>query len=145
MNIPKVRIANLEPRVWKENKNASCYLYAINVAINEYLLVGELIGEKCTKDTSDKRLIKILKKELKFIGYQVEETRRNIKLKENELKICIARDSDTGYYHFFRQDDNGIWTHKFPEEFPEVTEFYGEDKFYYQDFKTRWYFKLRIS
>ena len=34
------------------------------------------------------------------------------------MKIYLQREENTGYYHFLREDEDGLWSHKFPNELP---------------------------
>lgn len=126
----KLRILNnppvFNPEKWKYAINAGCYPYAINLFYNKFALVGDFIGKRCSEKVSDKILIETLKKELKFLGYDVKETNAQYSVKEDEIKIYIQRDEHTGYYHFLRQDKSGIWSHKFPNELPTNLDSYGQ-------------------
>ena len=47
-----------EPNKWKNAKDAGCYPYAINLLKNEFFVVGEFIGKRCTEKTSNEDLVK---------------------------------------------------------------------------------------
>lgn len=44
-----------EPSKWSNAIGAGCYPYALNLVKNEFFVVGELIGKRCT----EKHLMKI--------------------------------------------------------------------------------------
>lgn len=136
---------NYSPSDWKEYKEASCYSYAINLPINRFILVGDILGNGINEKASDEELLSVLKKEIRFLGAEIQLTTEDSKVEKNEYKICLIRDPRTGYYHFFRQDNDFLWSHKFPQEFPERVDYNGEDSFYYKSFSKRWYFKIRIQ
>lgn len=106
---------------WGEGIATGCYNYAINVLANDFYLVGDFIGNRCTEYTTDEELIDTLISELeeKFY-YKVEETTRKVKPKENQFKICLLRDFHTGYYTFYRQNVDGTWSCKIPSDIPQI-------------------------
>ncbi len=120
VNTPK-----FNPNKWKHAIKAGCYPYAINVFIDEFFLVGSIIGKPCNCKVSDETLIKVLKEELNSIGYIVKEVKTEDTIEEDELKIYLQRETKTGYYHFLREDEDGIWSHKFPNEIPCRTDSLG--------------------
>lgn len=146
--MPKTINRQLEfnPNQWAGYEKASCYLYAINVFINSYYLVGDMIGKTCNNKVSDLELIKILKKEINFLGYKIEEIKKEEEVdNEKFLKICLIRDERTGFYHFLRQEKDKSWSEKYPMELPNKVDFKDEDSVYNLDFRKRWYFKIRVS
>lgn len=107
------------PNRWKYAINAGCYPYAIDMFQNEFFLVGDLIGKRCDNKVSNEQLINTLIEELNEIGYEVIEIEdANEKINSDEFKIYLQREEHTGFYHFFRQDVDGIWSHKYPFELP---------------------------
>ena len=106
------------PNKWKHAINAGCYPYAIDLFIDEFLVVGDMIGKRCNSCVSDERLIYVLKEELQEIGYEVAEIEVDKKIHSEESKIYLQRNEHTGFYHFLRQDEDGLWSHKFPGELP---------------------------
>ena len=125
---------------WEKFKYASCYSYVLNLHINQCLLVGELIGKRCNVETSDENLIKVLKEEVQAIGYNIQQIEKEEIIKDNEFKICLTRDYTTDWYHFFRQDVDGFWSHKYPLEPPRRGEITADS-----EDKKSWYFKIRIG
>lgn len=107
-----------EPNKWKNAKGAGCYPYAINLLKNEFFVVGEFIGKRCTEKTSNEDLVKTLKEELEVLGYNAEEIDVEDSISEDEMKIYLQREEQTGYYHFLREDADGLWSHKYPDELP---------------------------
>lgn len=129
----KINIRELEntpdydPFSWMNLKEAGCYPYALNLKTNKFFLVGDLIGKRCNSIVSDKILIETMKEELKSIfDYEVIEVDTDELVARNEKKIYLQRDDHTGYYHFLRQDSDGFWSHKFPNELPERKDSYGQ-------------------
>ena len=108
----------LEVKKWKKYLGASCYQYAINFYSNEFLLVGDIIGKRCNEYSSDEKLIETLREELEVLSYEITETETYTPLEKHETKIYLQRDQNSGYYHFLKQDNNGIWSHKYPNEMP---------------------------
>lgn len=49
------------------------------------------------------------------------------KINSDEFKIYLQREEQTGYYHFLRQDEDGIWSHKFPNELPTRKDSFGNE------------------
>lgn len=134
-NKPKYR-----PNKWKHAIKAGCYPYALDLFQDEFFLVGDLIGKRCDCKVSDKQLIDTLLEELKEIGFDVVEIEFvDEKINENEFKIYLQRDLHTGYYHFLREDDNGIWSHKSPNELPTEKKL----KELKEDISSNWCFKLK--
>lgn len=108
-----------KPKAWKKYLNAGCYPYALDWKVNRFYLVGELIGEKCDCYVSDEYLIRVLIQELKLVfRYEAELVDAEYKCKADEKKIFLQRHNQTGYYHFYREDDNGEWSNKFLNELP---------------------------
>lgn len=130
---------HFDEQEWRKFIEASCYSYAINLHINQCLLVGELIGKRCNVETSDENLIKVLKEEVQAIGYSIKQIEKDEIIKDNEFKICLERNYTTGWYHFFRQED-GFWSHKYPLEPPRRGEITADS-----EDKKSWYFKIRIG
>lgn len=118
----KIRNDNLgfAPEKWSSLIEAGCYSYVLNLKINEFFLVGDFIGRRCTFKESKEVLIGILKEELRFIfKYEVKEIETDKVVEENERKIYLLRDRISGYYHFFREDSDRGWSHKNPQELPK--------------------------
>ena len=92
-----------EPSKWKNAKGAGCYPYAINLLKNEFFVVGEFIGKRCTEKTSNEDLVKTLKEELEVLGYNAEEIDVEESISEDEMKIYLQREEQTGYYHFLEK------------------------------------------
>lgn len=120
-----LRTPKFQPSKWENARGAGCYPYAINIQKNEFFVVGELIGKKCTSKISDETLVETLIEELNSIGYFVKEISIEEEIKENEQKIYLQREKQTGFYHFLRQDSDGLWSHKYPNELPIRTDSIG--------------------
>lgn len=106
-------------RQWKKCLKAGCYPYALDMRINEFALIGDFIGKRCTWRVSDEVLIDTLIKELDFLEIKVRKSNLEEVVKKGEIKIYLERDTMSGYYHFSRQDASGIWTHKEPGKTPQ--------------------------
>ena len=115
------------PNKWKHAINAGCYPYAIELFIDKFLVVGDIIGKRCASDVSDERLISVLKEELEEIGYDVSEIDVDQEIGAEESKIYLQRNEHTGFYHFLRQDEDRLWSHKFPNELPTRKDSAGYD------------------
>lgn len=125
MNKVKQNIRILEnypeynPNIWKPFLNAGCYPYVLDLRVDKFFLVGDLIGKRCNSLVSDEYLIEVIKEELgEIFDYELTEVDTQTEVKEFEKKIYLQREQRTGYYHFLRQDNDGIWSHKFPNELP---------------------------
>lgn len=86
-----------EPNKWKNAMGAGCYPYALNLLKNEFFVVGELIGKRCTEKTSNEVLVETLKEELDVLGYNAEEIDVEDSISEDEMKIYLQREENTGY------------------------------------------------
>lgn len=82
------------PNKWKYAINSGCYPYAINLFVDKFLLVGDLIGKRCNDYVSDERLISVLEEELEEIGYNVSEIDVDDVIAPNELP---TRKDSAGY------------------------------------------------
>ena len=108
-----------EPQQWKKFRNAGCYPYCLDLKVDKFFLVGDLIGKRCDSHVTNMYLIQTLKEELETIfDYKVKEVDTEYRTKKGEKKIYLQRDEHTGYYHFLREDDDNVWSHKFPNELP---------------------------
>lgn len=104
---------------WENFLNATCYTYALNLLTNERLYIGDIyLKKRIATSCSDQEVISALIKEAEAIGYSISETTENEKVKKDELKICIVREDTVGYYHLYREEREGFWTHKKPMELP---------------------------
>lgn len=122
----------IECEKWKDKLEAGCYPYALKIPINEFCLIGEFIGNPCTGITSEKELIETFKQEVQEIfNYKLEETNWETIPKDNQFKVILVRDFHSGYYHFYRQNSEGVFTDKIPGELPMLAterEILGENK-----------------
>lgn len=114
------------PKSWIDFMKAGCYTYAINLKYNEFFLVGDFIGKRCTEKVSDEFLISILIEELEYLGYKSIPCQTESNVDKNQFKIYLQREEHTGYYHFLREDNDGIWSHKFPNELPIRSDSIGQ-------------------
>lgn len=106
------------PNEWEMFLKAGCYQYAMDWKMDEFFLIGKLLGKECKSYTQTELLIFTLMKELKSLYYEVEITEPEVKAKEGEKKIYLQYFPSIGTYHLLREDDDGIWSHKYPRELP---------------------------
>lgn len=116
------------PAKWKHALGAGCYPYAINVFLDDFYLIGDFLGSRCSTNVSNDELISVMKYELEEIwNYKVTEVDLQHPCHENEFKIYLEREMNTGYYHFYRQDTNGEWSDKLPGELPKECFFFLQE------------------
>lgn len=111
-------IPKYDPKGWKDELDAACYLYALDIHLNKFCLLGDFIGKTCNEKVSDQKLINTFFEEIKFLGFDAKEVDVEYSPQEGEKKIYLQRSQLTGEYHFLRQDDDGIWSHKFSWDYP---------------------------
>ena len=114
------------PNMWKHFIDAGCYSYALDIRINDFFLVGDFIGKRCNAHVSDQQLIETLIEEVSFLGFHIQPTKTESPIRSDQRKIYLQRFEHSGHYHFLRQDSDGIWSHKFPQELPVQKDSYGE-------------------
>lgn len=107
---------------WEPFLNAGCYQYALDWKVDEFFLIGGLLGRACKLYTQTDLLIFTLMKELQSLHYEVEITEVEKKTKEGEKKVYLQCFPSIGTYHLLREDDDGIWSHKYPRELPLRTD-----------------------
>ena len=111
-----------EPERWRKYLEASCYVYALNLPLNKMVLIGSFIGNVCKSDTPDDEIDRVLKEEVSYIfDYDIEEITEDYPLKIGQKKIFIERNK-YGFYHMFREDEGGIWSHKMPGGLPQLVD-----------------------
>ena len=117
------------PEEWENYLKAGCYPYSLNLKIDKFALIGDFIGKRCTKNTDEDTLIDTLQEEVRFLGFEIRQVRLReiIHLKNGEFLIYLIRDKHLGVYHVLRRDDNGTWSHKFPDEYPIKANFLEEE------------------
>lgn len=100
-----------------------CWPYALNAKYGYFALVGDFIGKRCKYDKTDKELIKRIIEEGEYFGLEIKQVDTQYELKEGEYLIYLKRDIHTGYYHFFRKDEDGQWSDKHPGKPPQRVDF----------------------
>lgn len=134
------------PKDWEKYSKTGCYTYALNIKTKEFKLIGDFIGKRCTYRTNVKDLLKTFRLEVKTLGFSVRGIHLDDleHLKPGEFAIYLKRDKHIGYYHFFRRDDNGVWSHKHPDEDPEEIDLM-EEEYVEEDnsFLKGWLFALK--
>jgi len=111
---------------FEEHRNNNCYTYAINQPVNpytdkpyeyyEYCQPGFLGGKGIEPDYSyDERLVELAKKDLKNLGYKlIKSSFKGYIDDKNCWKVAFCYgDND---YHWYRQNKDGTWSHKWGEE-----------------------------
>ncbi len=105
-----------EPALWFRNcPRANCYPYALDLKINQPMLVGDMIQKRvkqcfCREDFN--HFFQVFEEELDTIGLKiVDRMEDNAVGLKGDLKICILF-LYTGDYHFVRQDLDEIWSLK---------------------------------
>ena len=137
-----------QPQKWDNYSKTGCYTYALNIKKKAFFLVGDFIGKRCTYRTNVKDLLKTFRLEVKTLGFSVREIQLEDleHLKPGEYAIYLKRDKQIGYYHFFRRDSNGVWSHKHPDEDPEEIDLMEEEYVYTDNFFVRgWLFALKVK
>lgn len=114
----KLNSTEFNPKEWEEYPNAGCYPYALDWKIDRLLLVGELLESKCSQGVSAETLITFLMHEQAALGYQIDAVDVKHKCKEGEKKIYLQYFPKLGSYHMLREDSDGTWSHKYPNEPP---------------------------
>lgn len=114
------------PRRWAGRLlGAGCYPYAANFYCDRFIRIGDIIGNPCDMITPDDELIRTLEMELLYLGYQsVEEVQTDYILQPGEQKIYLRRAEQLGVYHMFRQNDDGLWSHKYHNKLPSEKDSY---------------------
>lgn len=95
-----MRIRNIEMRDWNELLGAGCYQFAVGMFDHRPLLIGDYIGERRTWRHTNQQILNTLKKELEYLGFSVRDSQVEEIPRENERKIFLEREIQTGYYHF---------------------------------------------
>lgn len=116
------------PRKWAGRLlGAGCYPYAANFYCERFIRIGELIGKPCDMVTPDNELIITLWEELLYLGYKsVKEVRTDYILQPGESKIYLRRADQLGVYHLFRQNSDGLWSHKYKNKLPSERDSYQD-------------------
>lgn len=116
-NQPK-GIPEFRPESWECSLDAGCYSYALDIHINKYFFLGDFIGKSCNENISNEKLLEVFEEEMNFFNYKVKEVDVEYLCQNSQKKIYLQRLELTGYYHFLRQDKDGLWSHKFPWLYP---------------------------
>lgn len=114
-----------KPRKWAGKLlGAGCYPYAANFYCETFIRIGEFIGTPCDMQTSDNELVRALAEELLYIGYRsVEEVSIDYDVNPGEQKIYLQRSEQLRTYHMFRQNGDGLWSHKYRNKLPMETDY----------------------
>lgn len=115
---------NNDPAIWKVH---NCYSYSMNSidpklvnfcrknnlqnCRNKFHQPGALHGERNALNASSRRTCPVVEKLMMADVPNMERSTYEAKCKPNTRKIALVVDKGEDY-HFYRQDDNGMWTHK---------------------------------
>lgn len=99
------------PDEWEDYNSSNCYPYALGLKTNESFLVGDIIGKRVTDKDSIDILLYTLRLELEALGFEMLECCTEDIAPEGSFKIYLERNS-SGEYHFLREDEDGLWSHK---------------------------------
>lgn len=136
---------------WCDYLNATCYTYALNVFTNERLYVGDIyLNNRVDTASSDDDLIKSLIQEIELFGVTVIKCDRNEKINDDEFLFCMVREETLGYYHFYRLERDGFWTHKKPMELPDNVGYdgniiYNPEEAVEPGYNRIYYFKVKTN
>lgn len=112
---------------WGGYLNATCYTYALNVFTDDRLYVGDIyLDSRVDTSCSNEKLIELLIQEVEMFGVNISRCDKDEKVGDNEFLICMVREDSVGYYHFYRLEEDGFWTHKKPMELPNNIGYDGE-------------------
>ena len=100
-----------DPDEWEYYLGANCYPYAIGLKTNKSFMIGDLIGRRVTNKDSIVTILYVLHLELETLGFEVLECCTEDIVPEGSHKIYLEKNS-CGEYHFLRQDEDGLWSHK---------------------------------
>lgn len=115
-----------DPEEWRACQYANCYVYALRLKLNASKLIGDFIGHRVTCSDSIDTQIAVLFKELEMLGFMAEECEpTDLVDDETTIKIYIEWDKNR-QYHFYRQDEDGRWSHKAREFAPKNVNQFGE-------------------
>ncbi len=117
---------NSKHTTWENIETTNCYAYALNLdypqsKIGEYAYnVGALSGKTLKDEFTYEELIEYLLRDLRFLKCQIKEIDPMEETEENSYKIAVFTEDyrklfdEFGYsdYHFLREEETGIWTHK---------------------------------
>ena len=135
MNLSNKDHPKFEPEKWNSDefikKTHNCYSYALNIIYKENAHIckkyiemredgdcsfikpqlgrhsGYLDEYKLVKLTCDKVV-----RRLKHDNPHIKKLRKNQECPDGYYKIALTCRSDGFDYHFYRQDSNGLWSHK---------------------------------
>ena len=104
--------------------NATCYTYAFNIYTNQRIYVGDLLYDKrLDTNVTDQVLVDTIMKEITIWGYKGSIVKDFL---GKDFIVCLVRERGKGYYHFYRQIKENLWTHKKPMELPTSLDWRGE-------------------
>ena len=100
--------------------NTNCYSHALGATFPnlELYRIGAISGKKPIDEKyfSIEEIKELLFLDCDTLGLKIEESSLEEKISANQYKIklfvCIWANEQIGDYHFWRQDNGGIWTEK---------------------------------
>lgn len=100
------------PNEWSTYGRANCYMYALNLHMNQSLLVGDFINKRITPSNISE-LMKTLILELNLLGFRLAKPGEKNYM---EIGIHINR---ANMYHLIRKDMDGEWSDKMCGTMPQ--------------------------
>ena len=134
LNIKNINGLKQTSELWRKcsiRENTNCYAYALNLFINPktekrfinwgHVQPGNICNRKNKWINWNSIICKLNKKNLeyfisefrkdcKYLGYQVRKSSYNESRKGNWWKVALCFDRND--YHWYRQNDDGTWSHK---------------------------------
>lgn len=96
------------------NDYGDCYYYALGIKCESYqvdVTIGSLSNAGFWPvDKSDEDILLRLGKDMEYLGWDICESTNEEPVGEKKFKIAIC--SQGNFYHCYRQDTNGTWSHK---------------------------------
>lgn len=122
-----------QPEIWNKDKTIrkshNCYSYALNIISKKQIDLCKKIQDKNGKcpiinpqpgqyagiyDDTKKKLYNCKELVYRILSDNphIKHIAENEKCPENYYKIALYLKNNYTDYHFYRQDDNGLWSHK---------------------------------
>lgn len=117
------KMINPFKREWNNIESTNCYAYALGIDAdpNNFSFIfnfnpGAFIEESLGYPFTIEKLLTNLEGDFKVLGLEYIEVNPNFIVKKGEWKIATMVTSDCSLqyidFHFLKQIENGIWTHK---------------------------------
>ena len=112
-----------QPELWEKFKSTTnCYAYALNALYpnrfpeNELYYLGAFSGNEWRLPRKEDHPVDLLFEDLDVLGLNVRDSTLEESVPKNAYKICLLSRRVGllgGNFHFFRQDVEGFWSHKY--------------------------------